>query len=268
MRNRFRAFAADGPEQSAQPSDLGCIFMPVKETKPFVIGHKGAAAVAPENTLASFRAALAAGAPAVECDLHATRDGVPVVIHDATVDRTTDGSGRIEDMTAAEVRALDASFGMEAFRGERIPTLEELLALVAGRAAISLEYKAMAAVEASVPILRRHDAARWCTAWAFNADVLREARRLMPELSRTQNVGRVEDWDSVLDAARELGSIGVSLSQDLVTAERVLAAKARGLIFYTWTANTADQWRRLVECGVDAIVTDDPSGLLAFLKGP
>ncbi|HEY7270453.1 MAG TPA: glycerophosphodiester phosphodiesterase family protein, partial [Dehalococcoidia bacterium] len=226
--------------------------------RPIVIGHKGASAVAPENTLASFRAALEAGATAVECDIHATRDGVPVIIHDATVDRTTDGSGRIDAMTLAEVQALDASFGMEAFRGERIPTLDELLTLVAGRATISLEYKALDAVAPSVPILRKHDAMRWCTAWAFSADMLAEARRLMPELSRTQNVGRVESWDAVLAKARELESLGVSLSQDLVTPERVSAAKARGLIFYTWTANTPADWQRLIDCDVDAIVTDDP----------
>ncbi len=237
----------------------------VAAKKPMVIGHKGAAAVAPENTLVSFAKALEVGAGGLECDIHATVDGVPVVIHDASVDRTTNGTGKIAEMTLAQVKAVDARFGLDAFAGVRIPTLDELLALVAGKALLALEYKAMDAVAPSIPILRRHDAARWCTAWAFDAGVLAELKRLMPELSRTQNVGRVESWEAVLDTAADLDSIGVSLSQTLVDAARVSAAKARGLTFYTWTANEPSDWRRLMDCGVDAIVTDDPGRLVRFL---
>jgi glycerophosphoryl diester phosphodiesterase len=233
--------------------------------RPLVIGHKGAAAVAPENTLASFAKALEAGANGVECDIHATADGVPVIIHDATLDRTTDRTGKVAALKLAEVRAADASFGMDAFRGQRVPTLDQLLALVAGKALLALEYKALDAVEPSIPILMRHDAARWCTAWAFNRDVLAELKRLMPELTRTQNVGRIESWDAVLETARELECIGVSLSKDLVDAERVASARARGLTFYTWTANEPSDWRRLIDCGVDAIVTDDSAGLIRYL---
>ena len=192
---------------------------------------------------------------------------MPVIIHDAGLDRTTDRRGQIAELTLAQVKEADASFGMDAFAGVRVPTLDELLTLVAGKALLALEYKAMAAVEPSIPILKRHDAARWCTAWAFNADVLAELRRLMPELSRTQNVGRVESWDAVLDRAQALGSIGVSLSQNLVDADKVATAKARGLTFYTWTANEPQDWRRLIACGVDAIVTDDPGGMVKYLSG-
>jgi glycerophosphoryl diester phosphodiesterase len=237
----------------------------VAAKKPMVIGHKGAAAVAPENTLVSFAKALEVGAGGLECDVHATVDGVPVVIHDASVDRTTNGTGKIAEMTLAQVKAVDARFGLDAFAGVRVPTLDELLALVAGKALLALEYKAMDAVAPSIPILRRHDAARWCTAWAFDAGVLAELKRLMPELSRTQNVGRVESWEAVLETAANLESIGVSLSQTLVDAARVSTAKARGLTFYTWTANEPSGWRRLMDCGVDAIVTDDPGRLVRFL---
>ncbi len=236
--------------------------------KPMVIGHKGAAVVAPENTLASFAKALEAGAGGLECDIHATADGVPVIIHDASIDRTTDGAGKVAEMTLAQVKAVDARFGMDAFAGARIPTLDELLDRVAGKALLALEYKAMDAVAPSIPILKRHGAAAWCTAWAFDARVLAELKRLMPELTRTQNVGRVESWESVLDTAADLGSIGVSLSQTQVDAAKVAAAKARGLTFYTWTANEPSDWQRLIDCGVDAIVTDDPGGLVAYLASP
>jgi glycerophosphoryl diester phosphodiesterase len=231
-----------------------------------VIGHKGAAAVAPENTLASFRIALEASVDGLECDVHATADGVPVIIHDATVERTTDGTGAIAEMTLGDVKRRDASFGMAAFRGEEIPTLDELLTLVDGKVLLALEYKAMAAVEASIPILKRHDAARWCTAWAFNADVLRELKRLIPDLTRTQNVGRVENWDGVLRTAAELESVGVSLAHNLADADRVASARERGLRFYAWTANEQADWARLIECGVDGIVTDDPARLIKYLS--
>lgn len=231
-----------------------------------VIGHKGAAAVAPENTLASFAKALELGAGGLECDIRATADGVPVIIHDASLDRTTDLRGEVAGLSLAQVREADARFGMDGFAGVRVPTLDELLGLVAGRAFLALEYKSMGAVEPSVPILKRHDAERWCTAWAFDSRVLAELKRLVPGLSRTQNVGRVDIWDSVLATARDLGCIGVSLSQNLVDEEKVASAKAAGLTFYTWTANDAADWRRLIDCGVDAIVTDDPGGLLAYLR--
>jgi glycerophosphoryl diester phosphodiesterase len=232
---------------------------------PMVIGHKGAAAVAPENTLPAFARALEVGAGGLECDIHATADGVPVIIHDRSLDRTTDATGEIARLTLRDVQAADARFGMDAFAGVRVPALDELLSLVAGKAFLALEYKALDAVAPSVPILKRHNAARWCTAWAFSAEVLAELKRLMPELSRTQNIGRVESWDAVLETARELECIGVSLSQQLVDADKVASAKARGLTFYTWTANEPDEWRRLIDCGVDAIVTDDPGRLVAWL---
>jgi glycerophosphoryl diester phosphodiesterase len=234
---------------------------------PIVIGHKGAAAVAPENTLASFAKALELGADGLECDIRATADGVPVIIHDATLDRTTDASGEVASLTLAQVEAADASFAMRAFRGERVPTLDELLSLVAGRCLLALEFKSMDAVEPAVPILRRHDAARWCTAWAFNAEVLSELKRLLPGLTRTQNVGRIEDWESVLATAKRLQCVAVSLEHHLIDEERVASLHAAGLKAYCWTANDPEDWRRLVACGVDGITTDDPGRLREYLEG-
>jgi glycerophosphoryl diester phosphodiesterase len=237
------------------------------KTRPMVMGHKGAAAVAPENTLASFARALELGAGGLECDVRATRDRVPVIIHDATLDRTTDRTGAVAELTLAQVREADASFGMAEFRGERVPTLDELLGLVGGRVLLALEYKSIDAVAPSVPILERHDAARWCTAWSFDAAILAELKRLAPALSRTQNIGRAESWARALDTADELACIGVSVAHPLVDAEKVATAKARGLTFYTWTANEPADWARLAEAGVDAIVTDDPGGLKGWLGG-
>jgi glycerophosphoryl diester phosphodiesterase len=230
-----------------------------------VIGHRGASVSAPENTLAAFALAMAVGADAMECDVRATIDRVPIILHDATVDRTSTGSGDVASMTLAELQAFDASSGREAYRGERVPTLEQLLGLVAGRAFMVLEFKSMDSVEPSAPIVRTAGAARWSTAWSFRPEILAELRRHLPELSRSLLIGTGDDWDGRLATAIELGCIAVSLRQDLVDGDRVASAKARGLSFFTWTADAPDDWRRLVDAGVDGIVTNDPKGLREYL---
>lgn len=98
--------------------------------KSLILGHRGACGYAPENTLEAFRLALSQGADGYELDVHMTKDGELVVIHDETVDRTTNGTGLVRDLTLAEIKALDASCGMEAYRGAKIPTLREALELV------------------------------------------------------------------------------------------------------------------------------------------
>ena len=98
--------------------------------KSLILGHRGACGYAPENTLEAFRLALSQGADGYELDVHMTKDGELVVIHDESVDRTTDGTGLVRDLTLAEIKALDASCGMEAYRGAKIPTLREALELV------------------------------------------------------------------------------------------------------------------------------------------
>lgn len=109
--------------------------------KPYVIAHRGNQVACPENTLAAFRQAIADGADILETDLHLTADGVFVCIHDSTVDRTTDGSGAVAEMTLAQIRRLSAAYGRPEFREERIPTLAELTALIPGDMALAVELK-------------------------------------------------------------------------------------------------------------------------------
>ncbi len=109
--------------------------------KPYVIAHRGNSVATPENTLAAFRRAIDDGADIVETDLHLTRDGVFVCIHDATLDRTTDGHGPVADLTLAEIKRYSASYGRPAFAAERIPTLDELSAILPLHIALALELK-------------------------------------------------------------------------------------------------------------------------------
>lgn len=110
--------------------------------KPYVMAHRGNQVACPENTLAAFRRALADGADIIETDLHVTADGVFVCIHDGTVDRTTDGTGAVAEMTLAQIKALSASYGRPEFAAERVPTLAELCEIVPGNVALALELKA------------------------------------------------------------------------------------------------------------------------------
>jgi len=119
-------------------------------SKPYVMAHRGNRAACPENTLAAFRQALADGADILETDLHLTADGVFVCIHDATVDRTTDGSGPVARMTLAEIKTLSAAYGRPEFKRERIPTLAELAALLPADVALALELKTDRFLEARV----------------------------------------------------------------------------------------------------------------------
>jgi glycerophosphoryl diester phosphodiesterase len=233
---------------------------------PLVIGHKGDSAHAPENTLAAVRLALAEGADGIEVDLRATRDGVPVLLHDAEVDRTTSGTGAVAFLSLEQVAGLDASFGMDAFRGERVPTLGQLLDTVAGRCLLVLEYKSLDAVAPSVPLIRERDALSWCIAWSFRAEILESLRDLLPGLRRTLLLGSDEAWTERLAAATGLGCVAISLRHEYVTAARVAAARERGLLTYAWTANEAEDWRRLVAAGAEGIVTDDPGRLRRFLS--
>jgi glycerophosphoryl diester phosphodiesterase len=120
------------------------------KTKPYVIAHRGNQAACPENTLAAFRRAIADGADIIETDLHLTRDKTFVCIHDPTVDRTTDGFGKVADMTLAELKCLSAACGKQEFASERIPTLEETARIIPGDMALALELKTDAFLEKTI----------------------------------------------------------------------------------------------------------------------
>ncbi len=232
---------------------------------PLVIGHKGAAALAPENTLGSFALALELGVDAVECDIRATADGVPVILHDSTVDRTTSGTGEVSRLSLEQVKALEVRPVDGLGSAARVPTLEDLLALIAGKCLLVLEYKSLDAVVPSIALLRAVRAHEWCTAWSFQPAVVSALRLEAPELSRSLLIGREDDWEVNLHAAIDRECIGVSLRQEYVDSERVRRAKGLGLQVFAWTANDVADWARLVAAGVDGIVTDDPGRLKQWL---
>ncbi len=230
--------------------------------RPVVVGHRGAMAEAPENTLASFQRAVELGADVVELDVHASADGVPVVIHDDTLERTTDGQGPVARLPLAALRALDAGswFGPQ-FAGERVPTLDEALEWSRGRVPLAVEIKGSPCptpdlVDAVVRALQRHAALERAIVIAFDHPALRLARELEPRL----HCGVLYECRPV-DApalAKAAGAEALLPHWSFVTPEDVQAAHEAGLALQPWETSDPVVLERLFAAGVDGVASNRP----------
>ncbi len=226
-----------------------------------VIAHRGASGHAPENTLAAFKRALGMGATFIETDLQLTRDSRFVAMHDATVNRTTNGQGKVHDLTLTELRRLDAGswFGSE-FAGERIPTLEEVLEFSKKNDVVFyLELKPGGSWggEQSGEIPR-------AVVISFDADILARVRRIEPTLmTGLLYDGQIEE---PLEKALEVGARQLAVRGDLVTPSLLKDARKRDLQVVCWTVNHPAHIRMLMAAGVDGIMSDYPDRLVAAQK--
>jgi glycerophosphoryl diester phosphodiesterase len=231
---------------------------------PYFFAHRGASAHAPENTLSAFDLAVKQGAPAIEFDVKVTSDGHVVVIHDQTVDRTTNGTGAVTKLSLAALREMDAgSKKSEQFRGEKIPTLDELFETVGKKIFMNVELTNYATpFDALVPkvaaLIKKHGLEQRVMFSSFFPHNLMNAARLLPNVLRGQLFleGNTGWWQ------RAWGRL-ISLQaehpwKDDVTVEYVKSAHARGRRVQVWTVNDPADMRRLRAAGVDAIFTDDP----------
>ncbi len=239
-----------------------------------VIGHRGAAAFAPENTLPSFEHAVHVGADAVELDLHRSADGHLMVIHDPNLPRTTDGTGPVEERTLDELRAFDAGYRFTTdqgktfpFRGTgvRIPTLEEVLEAL-GDLPVVAEIKSAAAGHALGDWLRRNPGRERILVGGFEREEVEPASRearwrcaYQDELRAYVLLGKLglSRWfaPAACDAAmlpERQGAIRI------VTPRFVRRAHADGMGVFVWTVNHPDDMRRLLAWGVDGLVSDAP----------
>lgn len=233
---------------------------------PLVISHAACKGHAPENTLAGVRAALAIGVDAIEVDVHCSADRVPVLIHDATVDRTTDGTGAVAEMTLEQLRALDAGCRAQGggFAGERIPTLAEALALTRGRCLLIVEVKAPG-IEREVAELIAAEPGD-VMVWSFLADVAAGLRELVPAVPCARLSPPLAGPAGDLFAATlRAGLQAVSVHHTSVDAALVRAAALRGLTVYSWTADDPADQQRLAAAGVAGIVTNVPDILRRVL---
>jgi len=204
--------------------------------------------VEPENTLRSFAAAQRAGLDLIELDLHLSKDGALVVMHDAEVDRTTDGSGPIAEKTLAELRALDAG------RGERVPVFEEVLDAVA--TPLQAEIKDVAAARALAKVMLERDLVGRVEVSSFHDEAVTEIARLVPGVRTALIAGRY--GPEVVERAVAVGAPTVCLNIRRLTLETVEHARAAGLRIIGWVVNTQEQLRLVRALELDGATTDFP----------
>jgi glycerophosphoryl diester phosphodiesterase len=236
-----------------------------------IYGHRGARAEAPENTLAGFRRSIDAGAPRVELDLRLSRDAELVVIHDETVNRTTDGRGLVAHKSAAELAGLDARRGGADWPDPQpVPTIARVLEEFPELAHLQLEAKPVdagnrALMAARLAALYRDFALyERATVTSFDTGLLRAVGAADPRIP----LGLVTDRTrpDPLKTARALGVRLLVLHWKLCTARRVDAAHEAGLDVSAWTVNEDAELRRLYALGVDSAVTDHPTRMVALLR--
>ncbi|PRX96781.1 glycerophosphodiester phosphodiesterase [Allonocardiopsis opalescens] len=227
-----------------------------------ITGHRGAMGVEPENTLRSFRRAVADGCDEVELDLRRTRDGHLVLVHDADLLRTTGTPGKVAELTLADIRALDPD------PETRVPTFAEAVAVIP--VPIQAELKDPAAVEPLARVLDAEPAlAARTLVISFKPDRLLEIRRLRPGTPVGLITHRAtETAAELVAAARAAEAETVVCGLPGLTAAHVDACHAAGLRITTWSVNEVPELRRVLAMGVDGVTTDHPGELAAALRSP
>ena len=230
-----------------------------------IIGHRGAAGYAPENTLAAFNKALSLGCRYIEFDVMLSADGEPFVIHDESLKRTTNGRGEVGLVTAEYLQSLDAGrWYSKRFLGEKIPHLTEViewLILSDVQANIEIKPYPQKAADTAISVLTTLNR-YWPNGRAqplvssFDLTALQTCRSLAPELplGLLMHVWQ-ENWDKTAD---DLACTSIHLNRKLITKERVNAIKEKGYLIFVYTVNSKRQARKLLEMGVDALFSDYP----------
>jgi glycerophosphoryl diester phosphodiesterase len=230
--------------------------------RPLVTSHAACKGHAPENTLPGIEAALRLGADAIEIDVHCTADGVPVLLHDDTVDRTTDAHGDIREMTLEEARRLDAGAKqfVPQYHGTRIPTLAEVIDLTKGRALLQIEIKQSDIEEPIAAAVRDADAIADCETHSFGWRIVKQMRAVEPRMASAllTDTRRVVDWDEFFGFALSLNAQGVSVHYTASTPERVRRGQLRGLTFMVWTVDDEPDIDAMARAGVDSICSNFP----------
>jgi glycerophosphoryl diester phosphodiesterase len=226
------------------------------------VAHRGASAERPENTLPAFELAIAQRADVVECDVRRTSDGALLLLHDATVDRTTSGTGELRTMTAADARALDAG------DGERIPELADVLALAAGRVRVNVDIKEDDIVDDAVAAVRAADAEDSVTFISFLPEVWQRLDELAPDSPVVHLVDSAAGLASLAmgEAGSQTVATGVGVPFDIVNEGVVERMHRHGYGVFAWTVDDEDEMRRLIACDVNGIVTNRPAALAEVIR--
>ena len=236
-----------------------------------VFGHRGALAQAPMNTLAAFDCALQQGADGIELDVQLSKDGHLVVIHDTTVDATTDGRGHVADMTLAELKQLDAGAWFSAdYKGERIPTLDDVFDAFGDKLLINVEIKSSPAWgyradKLLAECVRRHGMSERLIVSSFDPALLGGLRQMMP----TAMLGFLYQPDMPAShylPLKRLWHQARHPRQDMVDQGYMNWARAQRYFVNVWTVNDGARALELSRLGVNAIITDEPAAIIGALE--
>jgi glycerophosphoryl diester phosphodiesterase len=246
----------------------------IKRTRPIVIAHRGNSGPAPACTMSAIRQAVDLGADMIELDVRISGDGVPVIIHNSTVDETTDGEGEVSFMSLAQLKELDAgSWKHKRYAGERIPTLTEVLEFCNGKVNLSLDLKDEAVIAAMIEAIQKADMldnvvicgccepqARKIWEIEENLTVMLNTDSQLDELAKREDKS---DFIRVfIQRACKARLAALNVNFRYVTHELIRRAHLRALPVWTWTVDDKADMERLIRMGVDAIYTNWPERLL------
>lgn len=271
--------------RTGKPAIERAIFQKIEKARPLVFAHRGGGGLFPENTLEAFKYSAEMGVDVLELDVHSTSDGTLVVMHDSRVDRTTNGSGKVNELTLAELKKLDAGYlfspdGGQTFpfrgKGITIPTLQEIFdALPDKRFNVEPKQAAPSVVKPLCEIIRTRKMIDKVIVGSFRQEAIDEFRAECAEVATSATPSEVSEFLAlykvglgetytppmqVLQIPERLGAL------QIVTKDFVETARKLNLQVHVWTINEKDDMKRLLDDGVDGIMTDYPDRLLELLK--
>jgi len=233
--------------------------------KPLVIGHRGSPLRAPENTVPSYLKAIEEGADFIEVDVRTTRDGELVIMHDSTVDRTTNGRGRVADMSLSEVKSLDAgSWFSEEYSGTRVPTLSEVLELARGKVGVVIELKVPGIETKVLEAVKRAGMIDDVIVLSSHWYSIKLFRQLEPRIP-----GLADMPQPTIDKIREVLNYSaniISFHKKDLSSELVKYAHRKGLLVNSWPINTREELEKCLKTDIDFITTDNPLLIRKILK--
>lgn len=232
-----------------------------------IIAHRGASGSAPENTLVSFSKAMNAGADFIELDIHLSKDGELIVMHDETVNRTTNGKGKIKDLALEQIKCLDAGswFGIK-FKGLAVPALDEVFQLSGGKIKLLIEVKGSPrkypGIEKKlVETINKYDAEDWCIVQSFDDEILKNISRLDSSITLHQLVvGRVFPLNMPPFIR------AVNPNHHFVSGKKIERIHSQGRKIFVWTVNEEKKMKKLISLGVDGIITNYPEKLKELIN--
>jgi glycerophosphoryl diester phosphodiesterase len=233
-----------------------------------VTAHRGASGLAPENTLSSVKKAMALGADFSEIDVQETADGQLILLHDGTLDRTSNSIGSIWEMKYADLKDVDVGTWFSAeFVGEPISTLEEIIDAVNGKMKLNIELKMNGhqkkLTELTVDLVTKKNFIDQCIMTSFDREAVRKVKQINPKIKTGYIFSKFPESEDIYKGEFDLFSI----NKKLVTQELVDKAHQNGKEVHVWTVNKKEDMKTLIGYGVDSIITNYPNILIEILKG-